>query len=670
MKSFVAGVALTLLILQPAAGEKHPFGIDDALKIKAVRDPQISPDGQWVAYVVSSVDLEEDSRNSDVFMVPAAGGDPVQLTFNKKSDHRPRWSPDGQYLAFLSNRAGDKAQIWLMDRRGGEAFQLSSLKSGVSSYEWSPDGKKIALISHDPDPNEPDPDEEEEKKKKKKTPPIVVNRLQFKEDGEGYLNERRDHLYVLTVSDKKTAQITSGPYDDSSPAWSPDGSQIAFVSNRSENPDSNRNTDIFLVSPEGGEPKRITSNKGSDSSPAWSPDGRFVACISSLKPDLIWYAVRELRLIEVESGQARSLTAALDRNVGDPHFSLSGDAVYFLLEDGGNLSLARVFPTDGQITMVAGGERQISDFRLGTEGRIILRASQPDLPAEIFSFADSTGLRQLTSHNRGLLEEVRLGAVERIQFESADGTAVEGFVTKPADFETGRRYPAILWIHGGPVAQFSTEFNSIWQVFSGAGYVVVAANPRGSSGYGEGFSKAIWADWGNKDFQDVMAAVDHVVELGYADPDRLGVGGWSYGGILTNYVITKTGRFKAAISGASETDYLSCYGTDHYQHDWEAELGLPWENRDLYTRMSPLTYVTNIVTPTLILCGEHDWNVPLNQSEQLYQRLRRRGLDTQLIVYPGQSHGIVKPTYQKDRYERYLGWFDRLLLGKDASPAS
>ena len=657
-------VAVTSFAFGLEAQAKRPFSLEDALAIQNVSQARVSPDGKSVVYVVSGIDLEKDTSHSNLYLVPFAGGEPVALTTSPKSNTHPRFSPDGRYLAFLSDRGGEESQIYLFDLRGGEPRKVSSLPGGVSDFEWSPGGDAMVVVSKDPDPNKTtdnDKDKDENAQEKKTKPPLVITRLQFKRDGVGYLDERRTHLYRLDVASGAHQQLTEGPYDDSDPAFSPDGREIAFVSNRTEEPDANENSDIFLVPASGGSPRKLTTNPGSDRAPVWSPDGKWIAYISVTEPDIIWYALQELAVISADGGEAKVLTSALDRNVRALQFTSDGKGILFLLEDRGNQHLARIPLEGGDVERVVTGERELVEFHEAADN-IAVVLSEPSLPSEVFGASAGGGAPRRLSHtNDALLSPIALGRVERIRFKSKDGTGVEGFVTKPSDFVAGKKYPTILWNHGGPVSQFSTGFNREWQVFAGAGYVVVSANPRGSSGYGKEFSHAIWADWGHHDFEDVMAAVDHVISLGYADPARLGVGGWSYGGILTDYVITQSDRFKAATSGASETNFIACYGIDHYQHQWETELGLPWENRDLYIQLSPLTRVANVVTPTLVLGGEHDWNVPLSQGEALYQSLRRRGVETTLIIYPGQGHSIRKPSYQKDRYERYLAWFGRFL---------
>ena len=654
------------VLAAPSFAQRRSFAIEDALGIISVSDPQLSPDGELVVYVVSRIDLVENESGSRIHAVPFAGGDASALTRAGRSASHPRFSPDGTRLAFLSSGAGDKTQIWLLPLTGGEARILSNLPGGVSSFSWAPGGSALAAVSMDPDPNAAKDGQDPE------PVPLVINRRQFKRDGRGYLDDRRRHIYVVDASDGSHAQRTFGPFDDGSPVFSPDGSEIAFVSVRPPegDPDATDNSDIFLVSRDGdrnAEPVRLTSNQGPDRSPVFSPDGRWVAHTGNRKPELIWYATENLYLLNRTTDEIVHVAAGLDRNLSSPRFSSDGDALFALLEDSGNAHLASfTLSADATADRVIAGERVIRDLDVVGD-RVVALAAATDRPSEVIGWTRGGEARRLTGANDVLLAEVQLGVVERITFPSSDGAEIEGFVTKPPGFEEGKRYPTILWIHGGPVSQFSTSFQSTWQVFAANGYVVVAANPRGSSGRGEAFSQAIWADWGNLDYEDVNAAVDHVIDLGYADPARLGVGGWSYGGILTNYVITKTTRFEAAVTGASETEYRAAYGNDHYQLEWELELGLPWENPELYNRLSPIARVHHVTTPTLVLCGEKDWNVPLSQSENLYQSLRRLGVPTALIIYPGQSHGIRLPAFQKDRYERYLAWFDRFLKSDEVS---
>ena len=655
----VVALGSVALLASTSFAQSRNFGIEDALGVASVSDPQLSPDGEFVVYVVSRIDLVENKSGSRIHGVPFAGGEGAPLTRAGRSASHPRFSPDGSQLAFLSSGEGDKTQIWLLPLAGGEARVLSSLPAGVSSFSWAPDGGALAVVSMDPDPHEPKDGEDREPR------PLVIDRRQFKRDGQGYLDDRRRHVYLVDASDGAHEQKTFGPYDDRSPVFSPDGAEIVFVSVRPDegDPDATDNSDLFLVprtADEATEPVRLTGNLGPDRSPVFSPDGDWLLHTGNRKPELIWYATEHLYALNRTTDEIVHVAAGLDRNLSNPRFGGDG-AVFALLEDSGNQHLASLsLSVEATPDRVIAGERVVRDFEMVGD-RVVAVAATVDRPPEVIAWTRGGEPRRLTRQNDALLAEVKLAEVERITFPSSDGTEIQGFVTKPPGFEEGRRYPTILWIHGGPVSQFSTSFQSTWQLFAAGGYLVVAANPRGSSGRGEAFSHAIWADWGNLDYEDVNAAVDHVIERGWADPDRLGVGGWSYGGILTNYVITKTTRFHAAVSGSSETEYRAAYGNDHYQLEWELELGLPWENPELYNRLSPIARVHHVTTPTLVLCGEKDWNVPLSQSENLYQSLRRLGVPTQLIIYPGQSHGIRLPSFQKDRYERYLAWFDRFL---------
>jgi dipeptidyl aminopeptidase/acylaminoacyl peptidase len=641
------------------AGEAapRPLTVDDYFRILNVDEPQISPDGKWVAYTVTSSDLDKDEEASRIWMIPTAGGEPVPMTSKDRSASQPRWSPDGRYLAFLTDPDEGKDQVWTLFRAGGEAVRLTDTAQDVEDYEWSPDGKRMVLVLQDPTPEELAAKKGE--KKKKSPPPWVVTRRQFKQDYVGYLDSRRTHLYVLDVASKKMTQITSGDYDDSQPSWSPDGKYLAFTSNRTEDPDSNYNTDIWVVAADntdkGETLLQITTNPGPDSSPDWSPDGSLIAHSSATDIEAIVYATNHLAIAPAKGGKATVLTQKLDRNIFTPRFSNDGSAVLAAIEDSGEQYLASVPIDGGEIAHAIGGQLQVAAFDVAA-GKVAAVVSKPQLPAEVF-LLDEDGLRRLTQTNDEVMASLRLGEVENVQFESRDGTEIEGFIIKPPGFEEGVRYPLVLRIHGGPMSQYDFGFHFEGQLFAGAGYVVVMPNPRGSQGYSQDFCTAIWQGWGGVDFEDVMAAVDDAIERGYADPDRLAVGGWSYGGILTDHVITKTDRFKAAYTGASSALYITNYGHDEYQRWWEYEVGLPWETPDLYREMSPYFQVDKVVTPTLIVGGEHDWNVPIINSEQLYMALKRLGVETELIVYPGEYHVFSTPSYNKHLYERFLDWF-------------
>jgi dipeptidyl aminopeptidase/acylaminoacyl peptidase len=659
---------LTLLPMTARAQDsaRRLVTVDDFLAVKRVSNPQISPDGRWVAYVVSSSSLKDDKSESQIWMAPLDGGEAIPMTGKGSSASSPRWSPDGKYLGFLAARGGGETQVWLLNRLGGEAEALTDVKQGVDGFAWSPDAARLALVIQDPTPEQAG-DTSWYGRSAKTPPPWVIDRLQFKRDRVGYLDHRRTHLFVFDVAARTSRQVTSGDYDDDDPEWSPDGRLIAFVSNR-DGVDGSDNDDLWLVASDdrtkGGTVRRLTSNPGGDHAPAWSPDGRWIAYTrnTATQPIGTIYDPDHLALVSVDGGAPRGLTAALERPARSPRFAPDGRSIVFLLQDAGATHLVRIPVAGGAPVPITSGERTVSTFDVGRDGRLVALVSEPELPSEIFAVGADT-LRRITHTNDDWLAKVRLAGAEKIRFPSTDGVAVEAFLYRPVGAEQGKRYPTLLRLHGGPVSEYEWGFNFEAQLFAAHGYAVVFPNPRGSSGYGSKFSRAIFADWGNKDFDDVMAATDHVVRMGVADPDRLGVGGWSYGGILTDYVITKSTRFKGAISGASEVLYTSNYGHDHYQNLWEIELGLPWRNQKAWDRISPFWSVEKITTPTLIMGGERDWNVPIMNSEQLYQALRRLGRPTELVVYPGQPHGIGKPSYQKDRYERYLAWYDRYVKG-------
>jgi len=659
---FPAILGVLVPIALPAQSQRS-LAVTDLTALKNVGLPRISPDGRQVAYALSTADAKKDRNSARIWMSPMGGGAAVPMTGAGQPASNPRWSPDGKYLGFTAARNGGESQVWTLNRLGGEAEQLTEVKQGVDDFAWSPDGTRVLLSVSDPKPDRAKADSANPE-----IPlPVVVDRLQFKRDVTGYLDRRRTHLYVFDVPTRKLTQITSGDFDDSDPAWSPDGKLVAFVSNRTEEPDNNRNSDIWIVAADntdkGQTLRRLTTNPGSDESPAWSPDGKSIAYITTIDVPAMWYATQHLAVIPAAGGTPALPIRSLDRNASSPRYSPDGKEIYFLLEDSGASHLARIPAGGGPLTRVVDGFRSVGPFDIAPDGRIAVRVAETGFPGELFAVTPPAPLTRITHANDSLLAALRLAQVEDIHFKSRDGTEIEGFLYYPVGYDRSLRYPTLLRIHGGPTSQFEAAFNFEAQLFAANGYAVVTVNPRGSTGYGQAFSQAIFADWGHKDFEDVMAGVDFAIARGVADSTRLGVGGWSYGGILTNYVITKSTRFKGAISGASEALIVGNYGHDHYQLEYEQELGLPWQNRAAYEKLSSFNDVEKIVTPTLWIGGAEDWNVPILNSEQMYQAMKRLGRQTQLVVYPGEHHGLTRLTFQRDRLERYLAWYGKYVKG-------
>jgi len=653
--------------------------IDDFFQIRDVSQPEISPDGQWIAYAVRTRMLKEDKNEQRLWMISTHGGDAIPLTAEGVSSGHARWSPDGKYISFLSARDGGKSQVWLLDRRGGEAVRLTDTVQGVDDFEWSPDSTRLVLILRDPKPEDLEAAKNKEKPapatppKPKTPPPVVIDRLQFKRDTVGYLDRRRTHLYVFNVAAKTATQITSGDFDDNEPAWSPDGKSLAFSSNRTPDADANYKTHIWVVAADntdkGAHPAQVTPDPGPDSAPVWSPDGKWIAYVTELDPHLFYYNTRHLAVVPSTGGSANVLTRAFDRSIHRPRFSNDSKYIYFTAEDDGTQNLCRIPAGGGEITRPIGGRRVIGSYSLGKDDSVAVQITTIDRPEEIFYLANgSKEPTRLTKTNDALFAQLRLAQADYVHFKSKDGTAVTGYLYKPLDYAPGKKVPALLNPHGGPVGQYSASFYHLAQLYAANGYAVLLPNPRGSSGYGQKFCAAIYADWGNKDYHDDVAMVDYAVAEGIADPDKLGVGGWSYGGISTDFIIAQTQRFKAAVSGAGVALIASFYGHDHYQRDYDIELGHPWDNKEVWDRISPFYRVASITTPTLFMGGDIDWNVPILVSEQMYQAMKTLGRTTELVVYPGEYHGFTVPSHIKDRMERFMAWYNHYVKG-DSAPA-
>jgi dipeptidyl aminopeptidase/acylaminoacyl peptidase len=654
---FAAACALSSI-----AVAQRPLRPGDLYRFRDVGAGRISPDGAWIAYTITTVDSAKDKSDSDIWMTSWDGTRTLKMAGSPESESNPRWSPDNRYLSFVSGRYESKGgQLWLLDRTGGEAVRLTDLKGGVGDYEWSPDGSQIAVLSHDPDPDDAKPDSLKTKNPK----PIVIDRYGFKRDVEGYLDRRRDHIYLVDVATRKSVQLTSGDYDDAQPRWSPDGKRIAFVSERGEvDADRANNSDIFVVdATPSAVPLKLTTWNGPDGAPVWSPDGRSIAYLQGSAPNLSAYTQNTIAVVPSTGGASRLVATELDRDVTQLTWSADGQQLRFLLGDDRANHLASVAIAGGTVTRLLDGRRVVTAYDATKAGRMVVNTGTAQRAAEIFALENGAP-RALTHVNDSVFASLQVAFTEDFEFKNKDGLTVGALLVKPANFQPGRKYPLLLRIHGGPNGQDQHLYSFERELFAANGYLVLAVNYRGSSGRGQAWKKAIYADWGNKEVQDLLAGVDHVIGMGIADPDRLGIGGWSYGGILTDYTIATTTRFKAATSGAGSALQMTMYGTDQYIYQYENELGAPWKNPKLWEKLSyPFYQAPKITTPTLFLGGQQDFNVPIGGGEQMYQALKSLGVPTQLIVYPGQFHGITRPSFVKDRYERYLGWYGRYLMG-------
>jgi dipeptidyl aminopeptidase/acylaminoacyl peptidase len=652
-------LSLTLLFAMsfPAAQAARPLAPEDWYRFRDLSALTVAPDGAAVAYLVTTYERKGDQSVSALWLADWAGKASVQLT-HAESVSEPHFAPDGRSVVFLMAHPADGAtQLWAVARGGGKPRQLSHCNGEVTDYALAPDGRRAVLIMH----------AAEDVKAPK---PIVIDAYRFKEDKEGYLSaDRRGHLYLLDIgSGACTALAREEARADSLPAFSPDGKQIAFVGDDTQQRSAGGTDQIYLIAPTAGaQPRRLLSTWAPNHQHLeWSPDGSLLAFLEGDAPKYNAYITDILAVAQLPSGHVRELTRSLDRAVLSPKFTADGAAIEFAVEDDGLQYPAQVSLASGAVSRL--GDSMVVNEITSAAGHVAVLVADDHAPFEVFALEDGR-LRPLSDQNRALFADLALGPVEDIHFFDRDGIEIHGQIVKPPDYTAGRRYPTILWIHGGPNGQddhslalesYSPQLER--QLFAGHGYLALAVNYRGSTGRGAQFARAILADWGNKEVQDLLAGVDYAIAQGSTDPARLGIGGWSYGGLLTDYTIASDARFRAAVSGAGSGNQLSMYGVDEYIVEYDAEIGAPWRTEPLWLKVSyPFFHADRIRTPTLFLGGDKDFNVPVAGGEQMYQALRALGVPTQLIVYPDEHHSLTRPSFLVDRYARYLEWMDRYL---------
>jgi dipeptidyl aminopeptidase/acylaminoacyl peptidase len=667
--ALVVAFGLTALAQESA---KHAITFDDLIKIHRISEPQVSPDGKWVAYTVSTPDLDSNRGVSNIWLVSTAGGDPAQLT-QSGHDSSPVWSPDGKTLAFLSSRSGD-SQVYLLSLEGGEAHAHTKLSTGADLVKWSPDGKTIAFISGVyPDCKDDDCNgKRDAEKEKNKVKAHVAEHLLYRH-WTHWNDGKRSHLFVVPADGSAAPRdlILGADYDTppdqrGGPAdidFSPDGKEICFTTVTDKMEAISTNGDLFIVPAAGGEAKRITTQPGFDGNPVYSPDGRYIAYHAQLTAE--YEADRwRVMLYDRQSGKIENLSESFDRSADELAWSSDSKTIYFTAENETQKPIYAMAARTGAEPKKIIADTYNSAISFSRDGKtLVFERTSLAMPAELFVAAgDGSNVRQITHHNDTILASLEMNAPETFWFDGAEGTKVQAMLIRPPKFDATKKYPLLAVLHGGPQTMASNAWSYRWnpEVFSGAGYVTLMINRRGSTGYGQKFTDEITNDWGGKAYVDEMNGIDFVLKkYPYIDGSRMAAAGGSYGGYLADWLATHTGRFKAIISHASVYDKVAMFATEELWFEEHDMQGTPWTNPESYKKWSPSTYAGKLgefKTPTLVVAGERDYRVPYTQSLEFFSALQRQGVPSKLVVFPDEGHWVLKPQNSQFWYKTFLDW--------------
>ncbi len=669
---------LTFLFLSScllAAVQQKAITFDDFIRIKRVSDPQVSPKGDLVAFVVMVMDKEQNSGNSDIWLVPTKGGEIRMLTLSPQADFRPRWSTDGKKIAFISTRGGSP-QIWLINLDGGEAYPLTNNTAGAQGVIWSPAGKHLAFISSVSSPgfDEGSAEQKIEEKKKSKVMAKIFHELLFRH-WNSWRDGRRNHLFVIPEEGGQAVDVTPGDFDtppislgsSHDYAFSPDGKEICFVRNTDSELKISlgTNNDLFLTSVEGNESTQLTTNKANDNSPHYSPNGLFIAYRAMARAGFEADKYN-LMLYERRFNNTINLTKDLDRSVNEIIWSPDSKSVYFTAEEQGRRSLFRIRLKKTEIEKIL-EDHYISSLSLTPDGKKMIFLKQSlHSPAEIYSLnLKSKRLTQLTDLNQELLSNFKMNPTEEFWFEGAEKEKIHGFLVKPPFFDASQKYPLVMLIHGGPQGAWRDNFHYRWnaQMFASPGYVVAMINFHGSTGYGQAFTDSITGDWGGKPYQDIMLGLDHLLsQYGFIKKNQIGAAGASYGGYMINWIEGHTDRFNCLISHAGVFDLRSMHGTTEelWFPEWEFK-GTPWTNQEMYEKWSPSYYVQNFKTPCLVVHGQQDFRVPVSQGFQLFTSLQRQKIPSMMLYFPDEDHFVRKPQNAELWWKTVHEWLAKYL---------